>query len=488
MRHRSPGAPTTRSLPTRRLVGSAAALAVLAASGIAVAIGTSSAAGGNLLANAGFESGTMNGWDPLGGSDHLAVVAGGHSGSHMAKLWTSKVETVALKDSPNVVTGAHRGDRYLVSAYVRTATPKVTAALRIREVRGGGTLVNDQAVQRTLTDTGWHKLSFTYTVKTSGDALDYNVLAIGLKPGKSLLVDDTWMSLTSSPGGTSSPTSTPKPTSTPTPTPAPGGSYTGTLIGTSIYQEGNETFAEAYNRRARAYGGLHIDRVFYNGLPAGWPGTAGYAGTPVVVSFNVLPQKVLTGAYDTQITNWFKAAPHNRTIYWNYWHEPENDVERGHFTTAQFRAAYARVATLAKRAANPQLKSTLVLMCYTLEAFSHRSFAAYYPGSASVDVLAWDCYNHETTSYIQPSVQFQHVIATSASTGKPFGVAELGSRVNHNDPSGSGRAAWLRATATFLAQHHARFVTYFDSPVGTADYRLRDTNSINAWKWCIGTY
>ena len=126
-------------------------------------------------------------------------------------------------------------------------------------------------------------------------------------------------------------------------------------------------------------------------------------------------------------------------------------------------------------------------MCYTLETSSHRSFSDYYPGSAAVDVLAWDCYNHQTTSYIQPATQFQHVLATSASTGKPFGIAELGSKVNSNDPTGSGRAAWLRATGTFLAQNHARFVTYFDSTVA-GEWRLRDTNSINAWKWCMATY
>src|SRR5690349_19598400 len=115
MRHRSPGRPSARSLPTRRLVGSALALPTLAASGIAVVIGTSSAAGGNLLANAGFESGTTTGWHGLGSPDNVAVVAGGHSGSHMAKLWTSKTGNVALKDSPNVVGSTHKGDRYLVS-------------------------------------------------------------------------------------------------------------------------------------------------------------------------------------------------------------------------------------------------------------------------------------------------------------------------------------------------------------------------------------
>src|SRR4029078_3476871 len=123
-------------------------------------------------------------------------------------------------------------------------------------------------------------------------------------------------------------------------------------------------------------------------------------------------------------------------------------------------------------------------MCTTRETPSHRSFSDYYPGSAAVDVLAWDCYNHQTTSYIQPATQFQHVLATSASTGKPFGIAEFGSKVLSNDPNGSGRAAWLKATGTFLAQNHAKFITYFDSPIGTGDYRLRDTNSINAWAWC----
>ena len=65
MRHRSPGRFPRRLTPTRRLTSAATVLSVLAAAGIATAIGTSLAGGSqNLIANPGFET-DLTGWSPL---------------------------------------------------------------------------------------------------------------------------------------------------------------------------------------------------------------------------------------------------------------------------------------------------------------------------------------------------------------------------------------------------------------------------------------
>src|SRR5262249_49300178 len=158
-------------------------------------------------------------------------------------------------------------------------------------------------------------ISFDYTAAKNGDQLDFNVLARNLSVGHSLLVDDVWLSDETpavnppAPSKTPSASPTPKPSPTqsspaptpsvstppPSPSPAPPPSTpperpapnaTGPLFGSSIYQEQGETFQAAYDRRAREFGSLPVDRVYYSGLPKPWPGTAGYGNSQAVfVSF-----------------------------------------------------------------------------------------------------------------------------------------------------------------------------------------------------------
>ena len=222
MRHRTPGRSPRRSTPARRLTSSATVLAVLAAAGIATAIGTSMAGGStNLIANPGFET-DMTGWTPLSSPQHLDRAPGGHSGGFAAKLWSASAGTVVLKDHPNVVTGTKAGGVYHVAAWVKTTTPNVDAVVRIREVSGSGTLVSQHGDQARLSDDSWTKIEFDYTAAKAGDQLDFNVLARNLSVGHSLLVDDLWLSDETPAVDPPTPSKTPKPTPTPTPTaPAP---------------------------------------------------------------------------------------------------------------------------------------------------------------------------------------------------------------------------------------------------------------------------
>jgi hypothetical protein len=256
-----------------------------------------------------------------------------------------------------------------------------------------------------------------------------------------------------------------------------------TLFGSSIYQEPGETFDQAYDRRVKEFGSMPVDRVFYPGLPKAWPGNAGYGSSKaVVVSFKVSPQQVLTGAYDATLSNWFATAPRDRDVYWTYFHEPEDNIEAGDFTAADYRAAWQRISMLSLKANNDRLHATLILMCYTLTSASGRSFADYYAGSAYIDVLGFDCYNQwwAKGEYVPPATQFAGVVAESLATGKPFAITEFGSQIAVGDTTGAGRAAWLKTSAAYLSQVGAVTVTYFDSPVSN-EYRLLDTNSLNAW-------
>ena len=233
-------------------------------------------------------------------------------------------------------------------------------------------------------------------------------------------------------------------------------------------------------------GTLGVVRVYYQGAPDPWPGKA--PGRNVVVSFKLPPEQVLSGALDDTMRQWFATAPRDLDVRWAYEHEPESQIRDGQFTAQQFRDAFAHLSALAKQAANPRLKATLILQSYTLKPQAARDWHEFYPGDAAVDVFAWDVYNRPkpTEPYTPPAQLLDGPRAVSESVGKAFAVAELGSIIAQGD-DGTGRAAWLRDLGYYVKAHPTDFVAYFDldfqsGPNGRDDYRLRDPASVQAWR------
>ena len=278
---------------------------------------------------------------------------------------------------------------------------------------------------------------------------------------------------------TSQPTAPAEPTAT---QPA-----SGTLFGASVY-DGGTTWPKALANSNSRYGGMDVVRVFYPGLPSAWPGRAGEVGGPIVVSFKGTPADVNSGKYDAQLTQWFATAPRDRDIWWAYWHEPEDDVEAGHFTAAEWRTAYRRIAGMAAKADNPRLHNTVILMCWTVNPNSGRAFGDFFPGADVVETLGWDCYSHpsDPTTYARPADMYARAIAVSAQRGVSFGIAETGSRLASGD-DGTKRGSWLREVGRYLADQNASWVTYFDSIVG-GEFRLLDEPSRQAWYDVVTRY
>lgn len=294
-----------------------------------------------------------------------------------------------------------------------------------------------------------------------------------------------------SPSGVEGFGSNPNRSATPSPSTSdaafPGGRDT--LPGASIHLREGEDFSAALARSDRTYGPLRMVRVFYPGLPPAWPGSrADVADRTVVVSFKAPPGEVAAGQHDERLASWFAAVPRDRDVYWSYFHEPEDDIARGAYTAAQYRAAWRRLAALADRAGNARLRSTLILMCWTLNPKSGRSFADYWPGGDAIDVLGWDCYNSggKYGRYTAPQQVFAPLIKKSRALGKPWGIAETGS-VRIPGDSGTGRAAWLRAASRYLDAQRPLWVAYYDYQVPDGDFRLTDAPSQQAWReWCVG--
>lgn len=255
-------------------------------------------------------------------------------------------------------------------------------------------------------------------------------------------------------------------------------------FGFSVPTKKGESQSAAIDRAIRTYGSGPL-RLFYPNMPAKWSRINRMShGLPLVVSFKALPSAILSGKYDARLKSWFKEAPESRTTWWSYEPEPENDIQRGRYTAAQFRRAYGHIAALARKAKNDRLKSTLILMAWTPNKGSKRDYRDYWPGSKNVDVIAFDFYNNyglRTGKYVKPSRNLDVCMNLAKSLNKDWGLGEFGSKKLRGDKSGAGRAKWLRDMSDYLDSHRAQFGIYWDQ-VGKVDYRLTDTASRNAWK------
>jgi len=258
----------------------------------------------------------------------------------------------------------------------------------------------------------------------------------------------------------------------------------GTKFGVNLDLSNGRSMSDAWEHAVSSFGTPDVVRVFNSGAPSNWNAATVAKGADISVSFKILPKDVLSGKYDSKLRSWFRAAPSNVAVYWTYYHEPEDQIENGTFTAADYRAAWKHIVDIQRETCQPNLHSMLILMDWTVASGSGRTFSDYYPGSKYIDVLGWDPYNpwQHNTEYKDPSAIFGKLISVSKAQGKPFAIAETGSLLEGND-KGAGRAAWLKKTASYLQDNGALFVTYFDTltPLGN-DFRLTDAASKNAWK------
>ncbi|MGH3662824.1 MAG: hypothetical protein ACRDTQ_13305 [Micromonosporaceae bacterium] len=262
--------------------------------------------------------------------------------------------------------------------------------------------------------------------------------------------------------------------------------------GAAFMPQKGESYQQALAREDRILGGLDRIRTYYSGLPKQWPGQIDTDGRPMVVSFKMNPGEVVRGKHDAHMRKWFNNAPKNQDINWVYYHEPEDNIEKGQFSGAKYRAAWRHLSKLADQANNPRLRATLTLMGYSVEKPSGRNWRDYYAGKQYIDTMAWDIYNYSNEGdggYRKPEVLFGRALKVTKSQGLPFAVAETGSQTVKGD-SGARRAQWLKSTLSYLKKNDTKWVTYFDMFInhnhGPQHYELRDKAAIRAWKSVCG--
>jgi hypothetical protein len=424
----------------------AAALAVLAASVVVAVVGSSLAAprvrpdGVNLISNPGFEQG-LKGWTAApsarssGSNPHsgnldamlsnvagIASTAGIAGAAGAAGAGTSSRSSKALRSthtSPGHAKAATPitatlttylsgvtsvGGAYSASVWLAAPAGAVPALLRVRELHGAQ-IVGERLASVTLSAPGWHQLALSFTSAQAGDTLTYTVLTRSLAAGRSLVVDDAWLSSTTSPTVTPSPTvtatptpsptitdtpsptptTTPSPTTTPTPTPTP--SFTAhpsgnLLVGSSV--------GGALGTTQSRFPNMKVVRFFYSGPPDLWGGplAAIPAGDVIFVSFNYDVNATATGGSDAVFTQVLLSwAASGRQIYWTWQHEADDPAKA--ISQASYQAGWAHLLADAATVSAPNLHSMTILMAIALTGVHGPVDGWYVPG---VDVLGFDCY------------------------------------------------------------------------------------------------
>ena len=264
------------------------------------------------------------------------------------------------------------------------------------------------------------------------------------------------------------------------PTPAAlDGDASGTvpLLGSSVLSPANLT------RTTAQFGHMPIVRVYFPGLPGhyAWTSIAGVNKSAVIVSFKARPAAILSGADDARLRQFFATAPRGHPVYYSYFHEPEDNIARGQFTAAAYRAAWKHIAALAASAGNPYLHATLILMSYDLVPGSRRNWKDYLPRGGVISVLGWDAYpvGSATNVHPRPTAPARFMgpaIAASRSVGLPYGFAEFGLSTAH------GRPGWLKGVGKYLLHSGALFACLFDGNRQYPTLRLTDAGSIAVWR------
>ena len=241
----------------------------------------------------------------------------------------------------------------------------------------------------------------------------------------------------------------------------------------------------------RAVGPTHIYRNFDNGFHfATWTASEAHALHPHAprydYSFNVPPAAVVAGNWDARIGTFVASTPRNTIL--SLWHEPEQEIERGLYTAAQFRAMMVRFKRLVDaqnaRDGGRRLVS-VVLMVSTFTGFKGRDPNTYWPGSAGADLIAVDAYGSpsgtntdrypagytdgrrwRTAATLLTPV---HTFAVNKNTR--WGVSEFGYLIDVNNPA--HKAHTITDGVAYARSHGAVMFEYYDSFGSRADWRLR---------------
>lgn len=199
-------------------------------------------------------------------------------------------------------------------------------------------------------------------------------------------------------------------------------------------------------------------------------------GEQLVLSSKILPQQLTVA----QVAAFFRTVPAGVTLYYTNWHEPEDDIARGHFTAAQYRAQFNVIRQAQQQVGNPHIKIAAILMGYTWQKGSGRNPEDYIPAAGQADLLTTDTYFDGSIGgdISTAGAQFAAQIATAKAHGLAWGITETGVGPKL---TGQARLAALTAESKLIKADAAALGLYFDQGRTTDEWWLSPAE-VAAWK------
>jgi len=228
-------------------------------------------------------------------------------------------------------------------------------------------------------------------------------------------------------------------------------------------------------------------------------------------SFKLPPAEVAAGLHDDRLRTFIASTP--KTIILTNHHEPEEEIEQGHFTAEQFRAATARLnrlVDLQNVLDGGTRRVSVVLMGGTFTGLRQRNPANYWPkdpvtGLNQADLIAVDAFAVPSGTntvgvppgytngvrWRQPAALLAPVVRFAAANLTSWGVSEFGYLEDVNNPTRKAQA--ITDAVAYARANGAVMFEYFDSIGPRGDWQLRysnppvpstsdKSNAVRAWK------
>ena len=188
-------------------------LALLATLGVGL---TATGAGAASRAGASFDKGAT-GWHAGTRATRVALIKRGKG--HAVAISARRAATAVLVSRANLVRSSKAGQRYTVSALVRSTRPGVLARMVLRETVGGSLVASTGTAFRPTPT--WQKVTLAATARRAPSNLGVRVTATRLRGKQYLFVDNVSVVPVAEPAATFPPLPVPLPIPLPTPTPEP---------------------------------------------------------------------------------------------------------------------------------------------------------------------------------------------------------------------------------------------------------------------------
>ncbi len=474
---------------TRNALAIALVLPVVASVGLTAAAPSSGAASSQQAYNGGFDAGRA-GWALTTRRTKMRVVQAGVGGTRAMKLTKRRPGPAGTRS--RAIRSSAAGQKYAVSAWVRTNQPGALGALALRESASGKSAVTTKKVFRA--SRSWSKVSLTAVTRRSASALDVSIFMPRLNKRKSILIDGvSVLRVGGTAGGSTTPRpSSPKPPPPPMPPPTEGtpGKMSngcaissrglpvpscGSLLGSAY---GSNTDPAAWEKemghrlgvRRTYYGASHVDKAVSVSkadlamdripwisfkLPYGWADMAAGKGDAWTRDLAVKLSKL------------------DGPVWLAFHHEPEGDGDIKLWTAMQ-----ARLAPIVRSAASNVSYSIVLTGWNQLYGSAQYRIDALWPKNTKIDLLGVDVYNKYGA--VSPDTGKMHLKYTDMNGAyfKPFGdwakkngvawgVAETGI----TDKASADNPQLLQQTYTSMKNNGGVAFTYFNTTL----------NSVASW-------